>query len=90
PNSSTFDTRQKGVPYVTASTWLTYSAHWFELSQPLKISAGVKYVDDRSTNSTSFGIPDGYVASYTIYDAALSCNADKWGVQLNLNNLFNK
>jgi len=90
PNSSTFDTRQKGVPYVTASTWLTYSAQWFELSEPLKISAGVKYVDDRSTNSSSFGIPDGYVASYTVYDAALSYNADKWGVQLNLNNLFNK
>ena len=26
PNSSSFDTRQKGVPYVTASSWVTYSA----------------------------------------------------------------
>lgn len=90
PNSSTFDTRQKGVPYVTASTWLTYSAQWFELSEPLKISAGVKYMDDRSTNSSSFGIPDGYVPSYTVYDAALSYNTEQWGVQLNLNNLFNE
>ncbi|WP_149980238.1 TonB-dependent receptor [Pseudoalteromonas rhizosphaerae] len=90
PNVSTFAARQKGVPYVTASTWLTYSAQWFELAQPLKVSAGVKYVDDRSTNSSSFGIPDGYVPSYTIYDAALSYNTDKWGLQLNLNNLFNK
>ncbi|KTF16852.1 TonB-dependent receptor [Pseudoalteromonas sp. H105] len=90
PNSSAFDTRQKGVPYVTASTWLTYSAQWFELSEPLKISAGVKYVDDRSTNSSSFGIPDGYVPSYTVYDAALSYNTEQWGVQLNLNNLFNE
>ncbi|TGE84865.1 TonB-dependent receptor [Pseudoalteromonas sp. KS88] len=90
PNSSSFDTRQKGVPYVTASTWVTYSAQWFELTEPLKISAGVKYVDDRSTNSSSFGIPDGYVASYTVYDAALSYNTEQWGIQLNLNNLFNK
>jgi len=90
PNSSSFDTRQKGVPYVTASTWVTYSAQWFELTEPLKISAGVKYVDDRSTNSSSFGIPDGYVASYTVYDAALSYNTEQWGIQLNLNNLFNE
>ena len=90
PNSSAFNTRQKGVPYVTASTWVTYSAQWFELSEPLQISAGVKYVDERSTNSSSFGIPDGYVPNYTVYDAALSYNADKWAVQLNLNNLFNK
>lgn len=90
PNSSAFDSRQKGVPYVTASTWVTYSAQWFELSEPLKISAGVKYVDERSTNSSSFGIPDGYVPNYIVYDAALSYNADKWAVQLNLNNLFNK
>ncbi|MDP2633239.1 MULTISPECIES: TonB-dependent receptor [unclassified Pseudoalteromonas] len=90
PNSSSFDTRQKGVPYVTASTWVTYSAQWFELTEPLKISVGVKYVDDRSTNSSSFGIPDGYVASYTVYDAALSYNTEQWGIQLNLNNLFNE
>ncbi|MGO2478119.1 MAG: TonB-dependent receptor [Pseudoalteromonas sp.] len=90
PTSSSFDTRQKGIPYVTTSTWLTYSSQWFNLSNPLKLSAGVQYVDERSTNSSSFAIPDGYVPSYTIYDAALSYDTDNWRLQLNLNNLFNK
>ncbi len=90
PNSSSFDTRQKGVPYVTASSWLSYDAKWFDLAEPLTISAGVQYVDDRSTNSTSFGIPDGYVPSYTVYDAAIQYQTDDWKLQLNLNNLFNK
>ena len=90
PNSSSFDTRQKGVPYVTASSWLSYDAKWFNLAEPLTISAGVQYVDDRSTNSTSFGIPDGYVPSYTVYDAAIQYQTDDWKLQLNLNNLFNK
>lgn len=90
PNSKSFNTRQKGVPYVTASTWVTYYASMFNLPETINISGGVKYVDDRSTNSSSFGIPDGFVPSYTVYDAALSYNTDKWGLQLNLNNLFNK
>ena len=90
PNTSSFDTRQKGVPYVTASSWLSYDAKWFDLVEPLTISAGVQYVDDRSTNSTSFGIPDGYVPSYTVYDAAIQYQTDDWKLQLNLNNLFNK
>ncbi|WP_404344028.1 TonB-dependent receptor [Pseudoalteromonas mariniglutinosa] len=90
PNSNTFDSRQKGVPYVTASTWLTYSANWFSLAEPLKVSAGVQHVDDRSTNSSAFGIPHGYVPSYTVYDVAVSYQTSHWQVQLNLNNLFNK
>jgi outer membrane receptor protein involved in Fe transport len=90
PNSSSFDSRQKGVPYVTASSWLSYDAKWFDLAEPLTISAGVQYVDDRSTHSTSFGIPDGYVPSYTVYDAAIQYQTDDWKLQLNLNNLFNK
>ena len=90
PTASSFDTRQKGVPYVTASTWLSYEADWFKLESPIALSLGVKYVDDRSTNSTSFGIPDGYVPSYTIYDSAISYRTENWTLQLNLNNMFNK
>jgi outer membrane receptor protein involved in Fe transport len=60
------------------------------LPETLNISAGVTYVDDRSTNSSSFGIPDGYVPSYTVHDAAVSYTTNKWHMQLNLNNIFNK
>ncbi|MBH0011898.1 TonB-dependent receptor [Pseudoalteromonas sp. NZS100_1] len=90
PNSSSYDTRQKGVPYVTASTWVTYYADMFNLPEAVNISGGITFVDNRSTNSSSFSIPDGYVPSYTIYDTAVSYTTDKWHMQLNLNNLFNK
>lgn len=90
PNRSSFDTRQKGVPYVTASTWVTYGADLFSLINPIDISLGVKYVDDRSTNSSSFGIPDGYVQSYTVIDSAISYQAERWKLQLNINNLFDE
>ncbi len=90
PNRSSYDTRQKGVPYVTASAWVTYGAEWFNLYNPINISVGTKYVDERSTNSTSFGIPDGYVPSYTVVDAAVSYQAEGWKLQFNLNNLFDE
>lgn len=90
PNRSSYDTRQKGVPYVTASTWVTYGADLFSLVSPIDISLGVKYVDDRSTNTSSFGIPDGYVQSYTVVDSAISYQADSWKLQLNINNLFDE
>lgn len=90
PNSTSFDTRQKGVPYVTASSWVTYSAALFELPHAIDLSAGLTFVDKRSTNSSSFGIDNGYVPAYTVYDAALSYKADNWQMQLNINNLFNK
>ena len=90
PNSSSFDTRQKGVPYVTASSWVTYSAALFELPHAVDLSAGLTFVDKRSTNSSSFGIENGYVPAYTVYDAAVSYKADNWQMQLNINNLFNK
>ncbi|MCU8083448.1 TonB-dependent receptor [Shewanella sp. SM23] len=91
PNDvANYDSRQKGVPYVTASAWITYGADWFRLSSPIELSLGAKFVDDRSTHSSSFGIPDGYVPSYTVVDSAVSYNADSWKIQLNINNLFNK
>jgi outer membrane receptor protein involved in Fe transport len=90
PTRSSYDTRQKGVPYVTASTWVTYGADLFSLASPIDISLGVKYVDDRSTNTSSFGIPDGYVQSYTVVDSAVSYQADSWKLQLNINNLFDE
>ncbi|MDR6963330.1 TonB-dependent receptor [Shewanella putrefaciens] len=91
PNDiANYDSRQKGVPYVTASAWVTYGANWFALSSPVELSLGAKYVDDRSTHSSSFGIPDGYVPSYIVMDSAISYTTDSWKIQFNINNLFNK
>ncbi|OHU91834.1 MULTISPECIES: TonB-dependent receptor [Pseudoalteromonas] len=89
-NETTYNSRQKGVPYISAGTWLSYAHHWAALAHPIELSLGANYVDKRSTHSTSFGIPDGYVPSYTVFDSALSYVTDSWTLQLNLNNLFNK
>jgi outer membrane receptor protein involved in Fe transport len=89
PNSSDYGQHQKGVPYVTASTWVTYAAE-FGLPAPISISLGAEHVGERSTNSSSFGIPDGYVPSYTVVDSAISYDVERYKIQLNLNNLFNK
>ena len=89
PNASGYNSRQKGVPQVSASAWVTYSHQWQALPHPVSISFGVRYVDERSTNSDSFGIPDGKVPAYTVWDSAIAYKADDWNVQLNLNNLFN-
>jgi outer membrane receptor protein involved in Fe transport len=90
PNRSSYNTRQKGVPYVTASAWITYGAALFSLASPIDISFGVKYVDQRSANTSSFGIPEGYVPSYTVFDTAISYQAENWKLQLNMNNLFDE
>ena len=90
PNKVTFDTRQKGVPYVTVGSWVTYSKELFDFAEPINFSLGHKYVDNRSTHSTSFGIPDGYVPSYSVFDAGVSYSNDNWKVQANIYNLFDK
>lgn len=90
PNKVTFDTRQKGVPYVTVGSWVTYSKALFGLAEPINFSLGHKYVDNRSTNSSAFGIPDGYVPSYSVFDAGVSYSNDNWKVQANIYNLFDK
>ncbi|WP_440054522.1 TonB-dependent receptor [Pseudoalteromonas sp. T1lg65] len=90
PNRDTYDTRQKGIPYVTVGSWVTHSSYAFTQHAPIEFSLGLQYVDKRSTQSTSFGIPDGFVPSYTVFDAAVAYNSKHWGMQLKVNNLFNK
>ena len=85
-----YDIRQKGVPLVTASAWVTYSAEWFKLDEPLKLSLGAHYVDKRTAGSDSFGVPDGYVPGYTVVNSAASYQWNDLLIQLNINNLFNK
>jgi outer membrane receptor protein involved in Fe transport len=75
---------------VTVGSWVTYSKELFDLAEPINFSLGHKYVDNRSTHSTSFGIPDGYVPSYSVFDAGVSYSNDNWKVQANIYNLFDK
>jgi outer membrane receptor protein involved in Fe transport len=89
PSSKEANQRQKGIPYVTAGTWATYAAD-LGLREAVSFSLGGRYVGERSTHSSSFGIPDGYVPSYAVMDTAISYDAQAYKIQLNLNNLFNK
>lgn len=90
PNSKSYDTRQKGIPRVTAGAWVTYGADWFPLQNPLNISLGGQYVGERSVAAKPFRIPDAYLPSYTVVDTGLSYGQDNWQLQLNINNLFNE
>ncbi|ABE54730.1 TonB-dependent receptor, plug [Shewanella denitrificans OS217] len=89
PSRSDANQRQKGVPYVTAGMWASYAAD-FGLREPISLSLGGKYVGERSTHSSRFGIPDGHVPSYAVMDSAISYDAQDYKIQLNINNLFNK
>ena len=90
PNRSSYDTRQKGVPLMTASAWVTYSSEWFKLNEPLKLSLGAHYVDKRTAGSSSFGVPNGYVPGYTVVNSAIGYQWNDLSIQLNINNLFNR
>ncbi|TLX50939.1 TonB-dependent receptor [Pseudoalteromonas ruthenica] len=80
----------KGVPRRFASTWLRYDMSAFELAHPVAVNLGVTYVDERTINSTAFGLPKSVVPSYVRWDAAFAYEADNYKVQLNLDNLFNE
>ncbi len=90
PTRSSYDTRQKGIPLITASAWATYSSEWFKLSEPLNLSLGAQYVDKRTAGSSSFGVPDGYVPGYTIVNSAISYQWNNLSIQLNIDNLLNR
>ncbi len=80
----------KGIPKKFASLWTTYDYSVGSLPQPLKLSLGVTYEDERSINSTAFGLPDSIVDSYVVWDAAVSYDMDNWSFQLNAQNLLDE
>ncbi|MFT2091963.1 TonB-dependent receptor [Paraglaciecola sp. 2405UD69-4] len=82
--------KTKGIPQKFASLWTSYSFEFDGLANPVKFSIGMKYEDDRSISASAFGIYYAIVPSYTVWDAAVSYQGDKWDVQLNIDNLANK
>ena len=57
------------------------------MSAPIKVSLGFIYEDERSVNSSSFGLPYAVLPSYTAWDGAISYATDRLNVKLNLRNL---
>ncbi|WDE14435.1 TonB-dependent receptor [Thalassomonas haliotis] len=77
----------KGVPKKFASLWTSYQYEFSALPAPVKLSLGVTYEDERTINSTAFGLPNSVVDSYVVWDAAASYQLEQWDIQLNLRNL---
>ena len=80
----------KGVPKKFASVWGHYRQSMFNLPGEVTASLGMTYEDERSVDSIYFGLPTATVGSYNIWNAALGYKAEKWQVNLNINNLFDK
>lgn len=78
----------KGIPEHFASVWGHYRDQLFGLPGELSISLGVTYEDERTINSTSFGLPVSSIDSYSIWNAAVGYETEQWRLRLNLNNLL--
>ena len=80
----------KGIPEKFASVWGEYRDTVFDLPGQINASLGLTYEDERTINSTSFGLPVSVVGSYSVWNAAAGYTADDWQVRINVNNLFDK
>lgn len=80
----------KGIPKAFASIWTHYRHSFSGVPGEFSFSLGVKYEDERSINSVSFGLPISKVNSYNVWDGAIGYEYQDLKVQLNLNNLFDK
>ncbi|MCG7534293.1 TonB-dependent receptor [Pseudoalteromonas sp. OOF1S-7] len=78
--------QKKGVPEKMASAWVNYQLPATVLEN-LTLSLGVNYVDERTVNSASFGLPTATIDSYTRWDAAARYQGDQYQIQLNIENL---
>ncbi|BAV63074.1 methicillin resistance protein FmtA [Sphingobium cloacae] len=84
-NTGTQGNRLNRAPKTMANAWLDYTFQKGSLSG-FGLGAGVRYVASRFGNITNTVL----LPSYTVFDGALHYDLDKWRVQLNANNLFDK
>jgi iron complex outermembrane receptor protein len=85
-----FSGQTKGVPLKYARLWGSYEQKFDVLAAPVQFSLGFAYEDERTVNSSSFGLPYAVLPSYTVWDGAISYTVKDWSIQLNLRNLTNE
>lgn len=91
PNSSTFDTPQKGVPDIFASVFAVYAPEREILGGRMNFSVGYEYQDERTIASGAFGLPDAVLPSQSVWDAGIEYSyADSWSAKLQIKNLGDK
>ncbi len=88
------------VPELTASLWTDYTFSKSKLGK-IKIGAGIKYIGELSSYQGdnlnpahvfpgNYGLEKFTAKSYTLADAMIATQLDKWNISLNIYNLFNK
>lgn len=88
PGEGTITLQKKGVPRFFSSVWVYRTLSNEFMGGKLSIGGGVRHTSQRSISSSSFGIINAWIPSFTTTDAVISYERDEsWNVQLNLNNL---
>ncbi|MCH6256500.1 TonB-dependent receptor [Puniceicoccaceae bacterium K14] len=77
----------KGIPQKFGSIWGEYRIKVGQSDVPLAFNFGLSYEDERTVNSTGFGLPDAMLPSYVVFDAGVSYTINDWNLRLNVYNL---
>lgn len=83
-NPSEIGKQDKAVPRSVASVWADY-----RFSSGIKVGVGVRYNGSTHGNGEVIASPNK-VPSYTLLDAMIGYDFERWSLALNLRNLTNK
>ncbi|MEM9760004.1 MAG: TonB-dependent receptor [Pseudomonadota bacterium] len=88
PISTAFDTKQKGVPDTFFSVFAVYEPKWNVFNSELRFNLGYEYQDERTINSSAFGLPDAVLPSQGVWDAGADFITESgWTASLRVFNL---
>ena len=88
PNSSSFDSKQKGVPDTFASVFVVYEPDFDLMGARARLSLGAEYQSERTINSSAFGLPDAVLPDQTVWDAGLELLfADNFSAHVQVKNV---
>ena len=88
PNSSAFNSKQKGVPDFFASVYVVYEPPIKVAGGTVRLSLGYEYQSKRTIASGAFGLPDAVLPSQGVWDAGIEYTSDgPWSVKVQVENL---
>ena len=88
PTRSNFDSKQKGVPDHFLSLFAVYELPVSIFGGNLRVNLGYEYQDERTIDSSAFGLPDAVLPSQGVWDAGADFATDSgWTARLRIFNL---
>ncbi|MEM8935095.1 MAG: TonB-dependent receptor plug domain-containing protein, partial [Pseudomonadota bacterium] len=87
PNSSTFNVKQKGVPDVFASAFVAYEPPITIAGGTVRFNLGYEYQDERTVDSSAFGLPDAVLPEQGVWDAGAEYVHESWSASIRVENL---